>query len=207
MRSDEDAGLRQGMLSMSSKVAAAGNQGGVATGAAQADLAAAVREAALGQRSGSKGMEGSTARGSMVRTYDPTKVQVTCCQECSIAADTLPQPPVTCTYTGSRETRAVMSDFQAKVSPASPRGITRACARPMAALEAPCERLSCMQTGGVAGVATTGDDNLADASLRDVRPPQKTLSQVRHTMHRAAADKKQAEGKLMSPFHRGRLNA
>ena len=57
-----------------------------------------------------------------------------------------------------------------------------------------------MQAGGVAGVATTGDDNLADASLRDVRPPQKTLSQARHTMHRAAVDMKQAEGKLMCLF-------
>ena len=51
-----------------------------------------------------------------------------------------------------------------------------------------------MQAGGVAGVATTGEDNLADASLRDVRPPQKTLSQVRHTTHQAFADRKQAEG-------------
>ena len=57
-----------------------------------------------------------------------------------------------------------------------------------------------MQAGGVAGVATTGEDNLADASLRDVRPPQKTLSQVRHTLHRAYAHRKQAEDKLMPPF-------
>ena len=61
----------------------------------------------------------------------------------------------------------------------------------MAVLDALCKRLSCMQAGGVAGVATTGDDNLADASLRDVKPPQKTLSQVRHTMRRAAVDKKE----------------
>ena len=79
MRSDEDAGLRQGMLSMSSKVAAGGKLGEGAAGAAQADLAAAVREAALGQRSGSKGVAGSTARGSMVRTYDPTNVRVNGC--------------------------------------------------------------------------------------------------------------------------------
>ena len=92
MRSDEDAGLRQGMLSMSSKVAAAGRQGDGAAGAAQADLAAAVREAALGQRTGSKGTAGSTARGSMIRTADPTKTQVNAAQECSTAAATLAQP-------------------------------------------------------------------------------------------------------------------
>ena len=57
-----------------------------------------------------------------------------------------------------------------------------------------------MQAGGVAGVATTGNDNLADTSLRDVRLPQKTLSQVRHTTHRAFAGRKPAEDKLMPPF-------
>lgn len=59
-----------------------------------------------------------------------------------------------------------------------------------------------MQAGGVAGVATTGDDNLADASLRDIKPPQKTLSQVRHTMHRAAVDKEQAKGKVVCSLQR-----
>lgn len=35
-----------------------------------------------------------------------------------------------------------------------------------------------MQGGALAGVASTGDDSLADASLNDIRPAQKTLSQV-----------------------------
>ena len=79
VRSDEDAGLRQGMLSMSSKVAAAGKEGDGEAATAQADLAATSRDAAVSQRTGPKGTAGSTARGSMVRTADPTKAQVNCC--------------------------------------------------------------------------------------------------------------------------------
>ena len=36
----------------------------------------------------------------------------------------------------------------------------------------------CLQAAAVSGVATIGNDNSADASLNDVRPAQKTLSQV-----------------------------
>ena len=62
---------------------------------------------------------------------------------------------------------------------------------------------------GVAGVATTGDDNLADASLRDVRPPHKTLSQVRHppAMRRALADRKAGWRGADASLHRCWLKA
>ena len=36
----------------------------------------------------------------------------------------------------------------------------------------------CLQAAAVSGVATIGNDDSADASLNDIRPPQKTLSQV-----------------------------
>lgn len=39
-----------------------------------------------------------------------------------------------------------------------------------------------LQGGAVTGMATLGDDSLADTSLQDIRPAQKTLSQV-HCAH------------------------
>ncbi len=39
-----------------------------------------------------------------------------------------------------------------------------------------------LQAAAVSGVATSGNDDSADASLNDARPAQKTLSQVRNML-------------------------
>lgn len=48
----------------------------ICTGKEREDMLEAARDAALAERTGPKGTGGSKARGSMVRTVDPTKMKV-----------------------------------------------------------------------------------------------------------------------------------